>query len=260
MRVSNTVMALIASSMMLSPTASVALQQTTDEVVEQGLSRLDDNQSAQQQVNGVFEQTQGMEKQYLDELKLLDSLNMYNTMLGRQLADQNSEIAALEHSINNATLIERQIMPLLVRMVDALDTFVSIDVPFLQVERQARVTGLRELLNQADFTVSEKCRRVFEAYQIENEYGYTIEAYKGRVEQDGKQIAVDFLRVGRVALMYRDLAGEQFGFWNNQSQNWQTLTEQQYARHITKGLKIAREEISPELFTVPLLATVEVRQ
>lgn len=256
MRVPMIMMAMVATTLAL----PAAARQATDKLVEQGLNRLEDNQSSQQQVSNVFEQTQAMEKTYLEELKLLDSLNVYNTMLARQLADQDGEIAALEHSINNATLIERQIMPLLVRMVDALETFIDIDVPFLKEERSARVTALRELLSQADFTVSEKCRRVFEAYQIENEFGYTIEAYKGRVAQDNRQIAVDFLRVGRVALMYRDLAGEQFGFWNNQTRSWQALTEQQYARHITKGLKIAREEISPELFTVPLVAAVEVRQ
>jgi hypothetical protein len=49
------------------------------------------------------------------------------------------------------------------------------------------------------------------------------------------------------------------GFWNNETKSWQALTERQYKRHITKGLKIAREEMSPELITLPIVANIEVR-
>ena len=184
---------------------------------------------------------------------------MYNAMLKRQLDDQTAQINKLNTSINSATLVERQIMPLLSRMLDALDNFIQLDVPFLLEERLARVEDLRALLQKSEYTTSEKCRRVFEAYQIENEFGYTIESYKGRVTVDQQQFAVDFLRIGRVGLMYRDLAGEQVGYWDKQQSAWQPLSEQQYLRHITKGLKIANEEISPELITMPLVANVEAR-
>ncbi|WP_164078279.1 DUF3450 domain-containing protein [Alteromonas facilis] len=239
---------------------NVLAQEKTQELVEQGLERLQDNRSAQQQIDADYEATRALEKQYIDELKVVDGLNMYNAMLQRQLDDQQSEIAKLNFSISNATQIERQIMPLLVRMVDALENFVALDMPFLPLEREERIEGLRNLLEKSEYSTSEKCRRVFEAYQIENEYGYTIESYKGRVQVSGNQFAVDFLRIGRIALLYRDLAGEQVGMWDKQSNQWLPLTEQQYLRHITKGLKIAREEISPELITVPMQASVEVRQ
>ncbi len=249
------------TSLFLALSLSVAqAQDKTQQLVEKGLDRLADNQAAQQSVDGQLEQIEAMEKAYQDELRLLDGLNMYNAMLQRQLDDQQMQISKFNTSINNATQIERQIMPLLVRMVDALDTFVAVDMPFLMEERTQRVMALRELLHKAEYTTSEKTRRVFEAYQIENEYGYTIESYKGRVSLDGNQFAVDFLRIGRVGLMFRDLAGERVGFWDNTNKQWQALTESQYKRHILKGLKIAREEISPELITLPLLADIEVRQ
>ncbi|MFC3094482.1 DUF3450 domain-containing protein [Alteromonas sediminis] len=239
--------------------ANIQAQDKTQTLVKKGLERLEDNQAAQKAVDKQQEQIESLEEAYQDELYLIDGLNMYNAMLQRQLDDQASQISQLDTSINNATQIERQIMPLLVRMIDALDTFVAVDVPFLLNEREERVAGLRELLSKAEYTTSEKTRRVFEAYQIENEYGYTIESYKGRVTLADEQFAVDFLRIGRIGLMYRDLAGERVGFWNNQTKQWQPLTENQYKRHILKGLKIAKEEISPELITLPLFATIEER-
>jgi len=234
-------------------------QQKTQQLVDEGLDRLKQNQGSQQLIDADLENIQAMEREFQEELQLLDSLNMYNAMLQRQLDDQQSQINKIKTSINNVTLIERQIMPLLVRMVDALDSFVTIDLPFLKKERSARVSDLKDLLVKSEYTTSEKTRRVFEAYQIENEYGYTIESYKGRVDLSGEQFAVDFLRIGRIGLMYRDLAGERVGFWNTQSNTWHPLTERQYKRHITKGLKIAREEISPELITLPIVANVEIR-
>ena len=235
-------------------------QEKSKQLVDDGLTRLEDNKQAQAAVDGTAEQTHKLEKTYQDEVKVLEGLNMYNAMLKRQLDNQQGEIDKLNASINNATLVERQIMPLLERMVDALETFVEIDMPFLLTERRERISELRALLEKAEYTTSEKCRRVFEAYQIENEFGYTIEAYKGRVDVENAQFSVDFLRIGRVALVYRDLSGDKVGFWNKQQKRWQPLTERQYKRHISKGLKVAKEEISPELITMPVVASWEVRK
>ncbi len=232
----------------------------TQQLINKGIERLSDNQAAQENVDKVYALQRDVSKQFVEQAKLLNGLNMYNKLLAGQLEDQDNEISTLNHSINNATLIERQIMPLLVRMVDALENFVEVDMPFLQDERKRRVEKLKHLLTQAEFTTSEKTRRVFEAYQIENEFGYTIESYKGEVELDSGKFAVEFLRIGRLSLMYRDLTGERVGHWDKQLAQWKSLTEQQYLRHIGKGLRIAKEEISPELITIPLFAKMEGRK
>lgn len=248
------------SGLLASLSFSPMAQEKTQQLVNQGLDRLEDNQVSQVDIDNISEHTKQLEKDYLAELKLLDGLTMYNAMLNKQLRDQENEISVLSSSISSATVIERQIVPLLVRMVDALETYVSIDMPFLKTEREQRVQHLRGLLENASLTTSEKCRRVFEAYQIENEFGYTIETYKGRVElSEEKQLAVEFLRIGRVALLFRDMSGNTVGHWNTDESRWQVLTDSQYKRHIAKGLKVAKEEIAPELITIPLLVNKEVR-
>ena len=73
-------------------------------------------------------------------------------------------------------------MPLMLRMIDGLDQFVQLDVPFLLEERTTRVARLRDLMERSDVSVSEKFRNVFEAYQVENDYGRTIEAYKASLD------------------------------------------------------------------------------
>ena len=53
------------------------------------------------------------------------------------------------------------------------------------------------LMDRANVSVAEKYRRLLEAYQIELEYGRTIEAYEGSFASDNGERSVTFLRVGR---------------------------------------------------------------
>ncbi len=55
---------------------------------------------------------------------------------------------------------------------------------------------------------AERYRRLLEAYQIELDYGRTMISYKGKLE-DGRE--ADFVRVGRVSLLYRTADGEEVG-------------------------------------------------
>ena len=50
------------------------------------------------------------------------------------------------------------------------------DIPFLLNERTKRVDNLDELIT-SNVTTAEKFRKVFEAYQIEHNFGNTIETY-----------------------------------------------------------------------------------
>ena len=208
----------------------------------------------------MFDQTKQLVQDFQQEQKLMDGINLYNAMMQKQLDKQQLHMDTISESIANASLIERQIMPLLVRMVNALDDLLKVDLPFLLEERQERIAKLRELLERPDLTLAEKSRRVFEAYQIEMEYGYTIESYKGRLNVEQQEFAADFLRIGRVALMYQDINGKNVGFWDKSNNNWQGLTESQYKRHIAKGLRIAKQEIAPELVTIPFNQIPETLQ
>ena len=146
--------------------------------------------------------------------KQIDGLMVYNALLERQLQDQQTEITELQNAIEGVPELERQIPPLLSRMVEGLEQFVAMDLPFLQQERNDRVAQLKSLLERADVNVAEKTRRVLEAWQIENEYGRTNLAYNGTLEIDGVAREVEFLRVGRIALLYQTPDAEYTGAWD----------------------------------------------
>jgi len=99
--------------------------------------------------------------------------------------------------------------------------------------------------------VSEKFSQVLNAYQIENEYGRTMEAYTDDLELGGQTLVVDFLRMGRVSLTYQTTDGERSGVWNNGERRWQEL-DASFNSSIRNGIRIARQQAAVDLVTLPV--------
>jgi hypothetical protein len=110
------------------------------------------------------------------------------------------------------------------------------------------------MMDKANVAPSEKFRRVMEAYQVEMDYGRTIEAYSGFQEISGNESNVDFLRIGRTALLYQTRDGGAQGVWNKQTRQWDEL-DSSYRTQITKGLRMARKQLAPDLIMVPVAIT-----
>jgi hypothetical protein len=134
-------------------------------------------------------------------------------------------------------------------MLDTLREFVELDTPFLIEERRKRVANLQDVMNRADVTISEKYRRVVEAYQIEMEYGRTMSSYRQTLA-DGRE--AEMVRLGRVSLMYRTVEDGETGYWDNDSKAW--VPDPDSARAIEEALAIAKEERAPDLIVVPVPA------
>ena len=162
---------------------------------------------SQAKIDKLSEQTRDLYTQYKTVMKQVDGLKVYNARLQRQIDNQIRRIAQIE-AIDQVTVIQRQMTPLVIRMVDGLEQFVSLDVPFHLEERQRRVEFLRNNLDRSDVTVAEKFRQALEAYKIENEYVRKIDTYEGSVEIAGVERDVSFLRIGRIALLYQSIDGE----------------------------------------------------
>jgi hypothetical protein len=229
-----------------------------DQVIAVGEQRIADGKSAQAQIDNLRDEAGNLEGQYKQALKVVDGLNVYNDLLQRQVDNQASEITALAESMDKVSLIERQIIPLMIEMLDSLEQIIHIDVPFLQEERATRLARLRDMMEQSDITAAEKFRQVLEAYEIENDYGRTIEAYKGSLEVAGKSREVDFLRIGRIALLYQTVGGEQTGAWNKTTRGWESLDPAQYKQNVAQGLRVAQKQVAPDLLILPIAAPIQV--
>lgn len=231
-------------------------QDKVDQVIDAGIQRNQESKASQQRVDKIADTTEKLFAQYKKELKVIDGLKVYNALLQKQLDDQVQNINDLKESIAEVSVIERQISPLMLRMIDGLEQFIKLDVPFLLKERTERVAKLRDTVERADVTAAEKFRSVLEAYQIEGEYGRTIEAYKDLLEIEGKTREASFLRFGRVALVYQTEDKDYNGVWDQANRNWAPLDSAEYRNYIASGMKIARKQVAPDLFILPVGAPV----
>ena len=115
----------------------------------------------------------------------------------------------------------------------------------------ARLEELEDILFKANFSTAEKFRKIYEAYQIENEYGRTIEAYSGSIDVDGIILAAQFFRLGRLNLYYMTPDGGETGYWDKSQKSWVHLGGK-YSDEIDSALKIAYKQAPPDFINLPV--------
>ena len=233
---------------------AMAQNETLDSILAVSSSKNKAARVSQAKIDKLSEQTRDLYTQYKTVMKQVDGLKVYNARLQRQIDNQIRRIAQIEASIDQVTVIQRQMTPLVIRMVDGLEQFVSLDVPFHLEERQRRVEFLRNNLDRSDVTVAEKFRQALEAYKIENEYGRKIDTYEGSVEIAGVERDVSFLRIGRIALLYQSIDGETAGAWDQDARDWVELDGRAYQNAIRQGIRIADKTAVIDLMNLPVSA------
>jgi len=208
--------------------------------------------ASQTRVNQLDDETQSMLTDYRDTLRETESLRRYNEQLELQIKSQEEEVVSIQQQIADIERTNREIYPLMQRMTDTIAQFVALDVPFLMEERNKRIATLRETLSRADVSTAEKYRRILEAYTVEMEYGRTLEAYEGKLGEGDATRTVNFLRIGRTALLYQTLDGGETGYWDIDQKAW--VEDDDYEGAVEDGLKVARKVSAPDLLIAPVRA------
>ena len=182
----------------------------------------------------------------------LDITNAYNNQLRKLIQSQEEEIISINEQIVQLDQTSRDVTPFMIEMVNALEQLIEIDTPFLYEERTQRVTELAALLDRSDISISEKFRRIFEAYQIDNEFGRTIEAYKDEISIENETYNVDVFRLGRVGLYARTPDGSEAAIYNSKIDSWEFISGG-YEDDILTALRISRKELPPNLINLPVI-------
>lgn len=230
--------------------AAQASPQVVNATVNEQLGANKAAAASQARVNQLDDETQTLLDEYRIALRETESLRRYNEQLELQIKSQLDEVVSMQKQIEDIERTNREIYPLMQKMVETLDQFVALDLPFLKEERAERIANLKGVLARADVSTAEKYRRILEAYSIEMEYGRTLEAYEGKLGEGEEQRTVNFLRIGRVALLYQTLDGDETGYWDADKKGWEE--DGGYDDYVKHALKIARKQTAPDLIVAPV--------
>ena len=226
--------------------------QTVDDVLAADQRRLNLAQQSQERINDIVEGTRSLEDQYRGINKEIDGLKVYNRLMRAQVEGQSAVLEDISLSMDQVEVINRQIVPLMVRMIDGIEQSIKLDVPFLMEERRARVAALKDIMERSDVSEAEKFRKVMEAYDIEMEYGTTVEDYTQTLTIDGDTRLFNMLRIGRIGLYFQSDDTTITGRWDNEARDW--VPDDSARNEVRKGLRVARQRIAPELINVPISA------
>lgn len=238
----------LALVMAMSPLAYAVQVDTLKNAIDTQVKAEVSAKKSQEKVDGLSDQTDQMLAEYRNVIRQTDSLRIYNEQLDKLVLSQQEEMTSINSQLVNIETTQREIVPLMLKMIDVIAEFVALDIPFLPEERAFRIAALQALMERADVSLAEKYRRILEAYQVETEYGRTIEAYQGDLVLNDETRTVDFLRIGRVSLYYLTLDGQEAGIWDN---GWQAIDDS-YRQSIEKGLKVAKKQLPPDLLVLPV--------
>lgn len=245
----------VISAVVLAASGSV-FAQTVDDVLSASDQRLELARQSQERINNVVEGTRSAEDQYRAINKEIDGLRVYNRLMVAQTNGQEAVLEDIALSLEQVDMINRQIFPLMERMIDGLEQSIELDVPFLIDERRDRIVNLKDIMERSDVSVAEKFRKVMEAFQIENDYGNSTEWYRQTLTLgDGTTRDYNILRIGRVGLYFQSDDTRITGRWDKAEKAW--IIDDSARNEIRKGLRMAKQLIAPELIIVPVEAPTE---
>ena len=200
------------------------------------------SEESQENVDNLSSEKDSLLAEWKVVVKQVEGLKIYNEQKRRQIQAQEDRLVTLAEQTRQVALMQR--------MADSLEQFVSLDAPFSLSERTKRINQVRATLSDPRVTASEQVRQVLEAYNIEREYGRTIETYEDTIELDGEEKVVNILRVGRLALLYQLKDQSEAGIWNEQNQAWEEVSG--YRIPIRDGIRMANKTAPLDLLAVPV--------
>lgn len=207
---------------------------------------------AQQEINDLADKTQDAATKYATTLAQARSYEQYSKELSNLVQSQQERIASIQRQSQQIETTRRGVLPLMDHMVQTLAQFVSLDLPFLTQERTQRINDLKELLSRSDVSISEKYRILLQDYLTELTYGQTLGTSDGTLGNGQNARKVQFVRIGRVTLMYQTLDGSETGYWDAKQKKW--VVDNDYAQAFKVALQLANNKGTPQLLTVPVPA------
>ena len=249
----NKKIALLGSAVLVAWSASVPATAQFRQALDTSRDTAQAGARSQQRVEQLDQQASELLTEFRANQKQLDLLTRFNESQRAEIENQLEQITALQQDIANVEGLEQAVVPLIGDMLVLLKRIVEADTPFLAAERAARLNRLDSVMADPTQTAASRYRLIVEAFQIENEYGRTIQAYDDTVIEDGQELTVEFLRIGRIALIYKSADDSVLRIYNPTTGAYDDLPRS-FLDDVRLGLRMAKEQVPPGLLPVPVTA------
>jgi hypothetical protein len=220
-----------------------------ESVLEVGRENQQLSASSQEKIDATERKTDKIVNEWKAVAKQVEGLKLYNAQKRIQIQAQLDLMDQLDEQLVQVVVMQRQIPPLAQRMLESLESFISLDTPFRVEERQNRVDLVRASLAKPKVTASEQVRQVLEAYNIEAEYGRKIDTYEDTLANG---TVVNILVIGRVGMFYQTKDEQFSGRWNNETGSWDDLPGS-YRKPIRNGIRMAKKLAPTDMLMMPVL-------
>jgi hypothetical protein len=220
-----------------------------ESVLEVGRDNQKLSAKSQSLIDSTERQTDKIVNEWKAVSKQVEGLKLYNAQKRIQIQAQLDLMDKLDEQLVQVVVMQRQIPPLAQKMLDSLESFISLDTPFRKEERQNRIDLVRSSLAKPKVTASEQVRQVLEAYNIEAEYGRKIDTYESTLN-DGT--VVNILVIGRIGMFYQTKDEQSSGRWNNETGQWDELPGS-YRKPIRDGIRMAKKLAPTDMLMMPIV-------
>ena len=244
----------IAKRLMLAGLAGALMTAPASAQLESALNSAKASTSAsaasQQRVERLDDEADNAVREYRAVLQQKDNIALFVAQQDIYLQGQKSDIASLRRQLGTVEQIKQGMSPMMLKMAAEIEDAIEADLPFNLSERRARVERMKDTLADPDVSPAEQYRQVLNAFKIEVSYGQGIDSYEGMHPTKAGNV-VNFLRFGRVALLYMTKDESEVGRYNLETKSWDSLTGAD-AIALRQAVRISKGEAAPNIVYAPV--------
>lgn len=207
--------------------------------------------ASQQRVDALDDEASRLLQEYRAQLKEYELLQKFNKSRSKEVERQLQDIVQLNEDLENVEGLQKAMLPLMEDMLARLEEFVKADAPFLLEERMERIERLKKTMSDSTVSPAQKYRLIVEGYQIENEFGTTMDTYTETVSAPEGDILVEFLRVGRSALIYKNDDNSVLRIYDRDKGEFVDL-DKSFLEDVRYGIRMAKQQTPPNFLPIPV--------
>jgi len=207
-------------------------------------------EQTQTRINQLDDERSNMVGEFRTLIQRKTSAELYARQQSAAVESQERELASLEDQLGRVDEITSQTAPMLGELIDDLEEFIELDLPFRLEQRRENIAELRAHLEDPRVSVVERYRLIMASYTREMEYGRKNDTWTEDILIDGNEVQVQMVLFGRVALVYMDPTKRHAARYDRETKAWVPL-DGKYKDEIAKAVRIIQGKRTQAIMYVP---------